>query len=55
MGVLPPPELSARILAWQRALGHVITTPHITLKAPGGLNAPAGPGLPGSLSAHTTV
>ena len=39
VGVLPPPELSARILAWQRALGHVITTPHITLKAPGGLNA----------------
>ena len=39
VGVLPPPELSARILAWQRALGHVITTPHVTLKAPGGLNA----------------
>ena len=39
VGVLPPPELSARILAWQRALGHVITTPHVTLKAPGELNA----------------
>ena len=39
VGVLPPPELSARILAWQRALDHLITAPHVTLKAPGGLNA----------------
>lgn len=37
--MLPPPELSARILAWQQALGHAITAPHVTLKAPGGLNA----------------
>ena len=39
VGVLPPPELSARILAWQRALDHLITAPHVTLKAPGKLNA----------------
>lgn len=39
LGVLPPPVLSARILAWQRALGHVITAPHVTLKAPGHLSA----------------
>lgn len=39
VGVLPPPVLSARILAWQLALGHVITAPHVTLKAPGNLNA----------------
>ena len=38
VGVLPPPKLSARILAWQRALDHLITAPHVTLKAPGGLN-----------------
>ena len=39
VGVLPPPVVSARILAWQLALGHVITAPHVTLKAPGNLNA----------------
>ena len=39
MGALPPPGLNARILAWQLALGHVITAPHVTLKAPGTLNA----------------
>ncbi len=39
VGALPPPVLSARILAWQHALGHAITAPHVTLKAPGRLNA----------------
>ena len=39
VGALPLPVLSARILVWQLALGHAITAPHVTLKAPGGLNA----------------
>jgi 2'-5' RNA ligase len=39
IGVPPAPELSARIFRWQHTLEHVITVPHITLKAPGQLSA----------------
>ncbi|GGQ94815.1 2'-5' RNA ligase family protein [Deinococcus ruber] len=35
IGVLPPDPLVVRVRQWQAALNHVITTPHITLKAPG--------------------
>lgn len=34
VGLIPPPEFAARVLAWQAALGHVITAPHVTLRAP---------------------
>ena len=35
IGVLPPEALTARVRRWQAALEHSITTPHVTLKAPG--------------------
>ena len=35
VGVVPPPALTERVLAWQARLEHVITAPHVTLKAPG--------------------
>ncbi len=35
VGTLPPPALSVRISDWQARLEHVITAPHVTLKAPG--------------------
>ena len=38
MGLRPPPLLADRALAWQRSLGHEITEPHVTLKAPGRLS-----------------
>jgi len=34
LGITPPPELSARVLAWQAELEHVVTAPHVTLLAP---------------------
>ncbi len=37
IGVRPPPELSDRVLRWQARLGHQVTPPHVTLKAPPGL------------------
>ncbi|MGI8748603.1 MAG: 2'-5' RNA ligase family protein [Deinococcus sp.] len=37
IGVRPPPELSDRVLRWQARLGHQITPPHVTLRAPPGL------------------
>lgn len=39
VGALPPAALSARIAGWQQALAHVVTAPHVTLKAPGPLSA----------------
>lgn len=38
VGLRPPPLLAERALAWQRSLGHEITEPHVTLKAPGRLS-----------------
>lgn len=35
VGVLPPADLAGRVLAWQARLEHVVTAPHVTLKAPG--------------------
>ncbi len=40
VGLRPPPVLAGRALAWQRSLGHEITEPHVTLKAPGRLSGP---------------
>ena len=37
LGLAAPPEFAREVQAWQRSLSHVITAPHITLKAPGGL------------------
>lgn len=34
IGVTPPPGLTARVLAWQAKLEHIITPPHVTLLAP---------------------
>ncbi|GGJ82239.1 2'-5' RNA ligase family protein [Deinococcus aquiradiocola] len=35
VGLRPPPDLAAQVTAWQARMGHVITEPHVTLKAPG--------------------
>jgi 2'-5' RNA ligase len=35
VGVRPPALLAQQICLWQQRLGHVITEPHVTLKAPG--------------------
>ena len=40
VGLRPPPVLAERARSWQRSLGHEITAPHVTLKAPGRLSAP---------------
>lgn len=37
IGITPPPELTARMLAWQAKLEHLITPPHVTLLAPAAL------------------
>ncbi|TSA87951.1 2'-5' RNA ligase family protein [Deinococcus detaillensis] len=37
VGIPPPPELTARVLAWQAKLEHIITVPHVTLLAPAAL------------------
>lgn len=37
LGLVPPEDFAARVTAWQRALGHHITAPHVTVKAPSGL------------------
>ena len=37
IGITPPPEFAARVLAWQAKLEHVVTAPHVTLLAPAGL------------------
>jgi 2'-5' RNA ligase len=39
VGAVPPDPLSAWISGWQLDLAHVVTSPHVTLKAPGHLNA----------------
>ncbi|WP_407538734.1 2'-5' RNA ligase family protein [Deinococcus radiomollis] len=39
VGVVPPASLGDRVAAWQQALSHVVTPPHVTLKAPGHLSA----------------
>lgn len=38
LGLVPPPAFAAEVLAWQAALGHRITAPHVTVKAPPGLS-----------------
>jgi len=35
VGIVPPAALTERVLAWQARLEHVVTAPHVTLKAPG--------------------
>jgi 2'-5' RNA ligase len=35
VGIRPPALLAQQIRLWQQQLGHVITEPHVTLKAPG--------------------
>ena len=37
IGITPPPDFAARVLAWQTRLEHVITAPHVTVLAPAGL------------------
>ena len=37
IGIVPPPELTARVLSWQARLEHVVTAPHVTLLAPADL------------------
>ena len=39
VGALPPVALSRQVTAWQGRLNHVVTAPHITLKAPGRYSA----------------
>ncbi|GAA4013950.1 2'-5' RNA ligase family protein [Deinococcus rubellus] len=34
LGVTPPPDVAARVLAWQTELEHVTTAPHVTLLPP---------------------
>ncbi|WP_161883376.1 2'-5' RNA ligase family protein [Deinococcus alpinitundrae] len=34
IGITPPPDFAAHVLAWQAELEHVVTAPHITLLAP---------------------
>ena len=37
IGIVPPPELTARVLRWQAQLEHIVTAPHVTLLAPADL------------------
>ena len=39
VGAVPPAPLGTRIAGWQQALSHVVTAPHVTLKAPCHLSA----------------
>lgn len=34
IGITPPPDFAARVLAWQTELKYVVTAPHVTLLAP---------------------